>query len=176
MMALHARTSDGGLALSPLELSIEPGFFSGGAGAYSTAGDYLRFLRALLRGGELDGERILAPETTELMFSDHLNGAPLPEIMRSALPELTNDVPALPVPQGWGLGLNLLLQDIPGMRRAGTGSWAGLFNCYYWIDRATGVTARDLHPGPAVLRRPHRADHARTQRCRLQRSGGRDPR
>ena len=144
MMALHARASDGGLALSPLELSIDPGFFSGGAGAYSTAGDYLRFLRALLRGGELDGERILAPETTELMFSDHLNGAPLPEIMRSALPELTNDVPALPVPQGWGLGLNLLLQDIPGMRRAGTGSWAGLFNCYYWIDRATGVTAAIL--------------------------------
>jgi len=141
MMALHAREPDGGLALSPLELSIEPGFFSGGAGAYSTAGDYLRFMRALLRGGELDGERILAPETTELMFSDHLNGAPLPEIMRSALPELTNDVPALPVPQGWGLGLNLLLEDIPGMRRAGTGSWAGLFNCYYWIDRATGVTA-----------------------------------
>jgi hypothetical protein len=27
------------------------------------------------------------------------------------------------------------------MRRAGTGSWAGLFNCYYWIDRATGVSA-----------------------------------
>jgi methyl acetate hydrolase len=141
MMALHARGSDGGLAVSPLELSVEPGFFSGGAGAYSTAGDYLRFLRALLRGGELDGERILAPETTELMFGDHLNGAPLPEIMRSALPELTNDVPALPIPQGWGLGLNLLLEDIPGMRRAGTGSWAGLFNCYYWIDRATGVTA-----------------------------------
>lgn len=144
MMALHTREPDGGLAVSPLELSIEPGFFSGGAGAYSTAGDYLRFLRALLRGGELDGERILAPETIELMFGDHLNGAPLPEIIRSALPELTNDVPALPMPQGWGLGLNLLLQDIPGMRRAGTGSWAGLFNCYYWIDRTTGVTAAVL--------------------------------
>jgi methyl acetate hydrolase len=25
------------------------------------------------------------------------------------------------------------------MRRAGTGDWAGLFNCYYWIDRTTGV-------------------------------------
>ena len=144
MMALHARGPDGGLAISPLELSIEPGFFAGGAGAYSTAGDYLRFLRALLRGGELGGVRILAQETTELMFGDHLNGAPLPEIMRSALPELTNDVPVLPVPQGWGLGLNLLLEDIPGMRRAGTGSWAGLFNCYYWIDRATGITAAIL--------------------------------
>jgi CubicO group peptidase (beta-lactamase class C family) len=141
MMELHARAPDGGLARSPFESSIEPGFFSGGGGAYSTAGDYLRFLRALLCGGELDGERILRPETVELAFSDHLAGAPLPEIMRSAMPELTNDVPSLPVRQGWGLGFNLLLEDIPGMRRAGTGSWAGLFNCYYWIDHATGVTA-----------------------------------
>ena len=140
LMDLHARAPDGALALSPIELPREPEFFSGGAGAYSTAGDYLRFMRALLRDGELDGERILRPETVELMFSDHLSGAPLPEIMRSAVPELTNDVPSLPVRQGWGLGFNLLLEDIPGMRRAGTGSWAGLFNCYYWIDHATGVT------------------------------------
>lgn len=139
-MDLHARAPDGALALSSIELPREPEFFSGGAGAYSTAGDYLRFMRALLRDGELDGERILRPETVELMFSDHLSGAPLPEIMRSAVPELTNDVPSLPVRQGWGLGFNLLLEDIPGMRRAGTGSWAGLFNCYYWIDHATGVT------------------------------------
>jgi CubicO group peptidase (beta-lactamase class C family) len=59
--------------------------------------------------------------------------------MRSAIPELTNEVPALPFRQGWGLGLALVLEDVPGMRRAGTGSWAGLFNCYYWIDRTTGL-------------------------------------
>ena len=139
MMALHARTADGALALSPLEMPREPEFFSGGAGAYATAGDYLRFMRALLRGGELDGERVLRPETVELAFSDHLHGAPLPTAMRSAIPELTNEVPALPFRQGWGLGLALVLEDVPGMRRAGTGSWAGLFNCYYWIDRTTGL-------------------------------------
>jgi len=37
--------------------------------------------------------------------------------------------------RGFGLGLHLVLEDIPGMRHAGTGDWAGLFNCYYWIDR-----------------------------------------
>jgi methyl acetate hydrolase len=141
MMALHARTLDGGLELSPIELPREPEFLSGGGGAYSTAGDYLRFMRAILREGELDGERVLRPETVKLMFTDHLAGAPLPEIMRSAIPELTNDVPALPFKQGWGLGLSLLLEDIPGMRRSGTGNWAGLFNCYYWIDPATGFAA-----------------------------------
>ena len=32
-----------------------------------------------------------------------------------------------------------MLEDIPGMRRAGTASWSGLADCYYWIDRAMGI-------------------------------------
>jgi methyl acetate hydrolase len=139
MMALHFRMPDGGLVQNSLDLP-EPEFWSGGGGAYATASDYLRFLRALLRGGELDGERILRPETVELAFNDHLAGVELPEVMHSAIPELCNDVPSLPVAQSFGLGFHLVLENIPGMRRAGTGDWAGLFNCYYWIDRAAGVT------------------------------------
>lgn len=45
---------------------------SGGAGMLSTAGDYTRFLQMLLNRGELDGQRILAPKTVELMTADHL--------------------------------------------------------------------------------------------------------
>jgi methyl acetate hydrolase len=141
LMGIHERTPDGGLAPSDIEILEDPELAFGGEGAYATAGDYVRFLRAVLRGGELDGARILRPETVDLMFTDHLEGAPLPEIMRSAIPELTNDVPALPFRQGWGLGFHLLLEDIPGMRRAGTGDWAGLFNSYYWVDRTSGITA-----------------------------------
>jgi CubicO group peptidase (beta-lactamase class C family) len=122
----------------------EPEFFSGGAGAFATAGDYLRFMRALLRGGELDGERLLRAETVDLAFADHLQGAPLPDVIRSAVPELCNDIPSLPVAQGFGLGFHLVLEDLPGMRRAGTGDWAGLCNCYYWIDRASGVAGAFL--------------------------------
>jgi methyl acetate hydrolase len=140
LMAIHARQPDGGLGLSTIELSEEPEIAFGGEGAYGTAGDYTRFLRALLGGGELDGARILAPETVALMFQDHLDGLQLPEYMPSAIPELTNDVPSLPFRQGWGLGLHLLLEDIPGMRKAGSGDWAGLFNCYYWVDPASGIT------------------------------------
>lgn len=138
MMEVHSRTRDGGLVRAPWD-SPEPEFHSGGAGAYATAADYLRFMRALLRGGELDGERILSAEMVELAFTDHLGGVELPAVLRSAIPELTNDVPSLPVAQGWGLGFHLVLEDLPGMRRAGTGDWAGLCNCYYWIDRAAGV-------------------------------------
>ena len=101
-------------------------------------------MRALLRGGELDGESVLRPETVELAFTDHLHGAPLPELTRSAIPELCNDIPTWPVAQGWGLGFHLVLEDVPEMRRAGTGDWAGLCNCYFWIDRSTGVAGAFL--------------------------------
>ena len=77
-------------------MPAEPDLAFGGEGAYATAGDYIRFLRAVLRGGELDGARILQPETVGLMFTDHLDGIPLPEVMESALPELTNTSPACP--------------------------------------------------------------------------------
>ena len=45
---------------------------SGGGGMVSTAQDYLRFARMLLNGGGLDGVRILAPATVQLMTANHL--------------------------------------------------------------------------------------------------------
>jgi CubicO group peptidase (beta-lactamase class C family) len=144
LMRVHSRTADGTLAVSEFELPTEPEYYSGGAGALSTGPDYLRFMRAMLRGGELDGERILNPETVELAFSEHLDGLSLPELMVSTVPELSNDVPAMPFKQGFGYGFHLVFEDIPGMRHAGTGDWAGLFNCFYWIDRSTGVAGSFL--------------------------------
>lgn len=141
MMAVHMRTAEGGLEVTELDLPPDPEFLGGGSGAYATARDHGRFLRALLRGGELDGRRILREETAALLFTDHIEGIVQPEVMRSAVPELTNDVPSLPIRQGWGLGLHLRHEALPGMRAAGSADWAGLFNCYYWVDRASGISA-----------------------------------
>jgi CubicO group peptidase (beta-lactamase class C family) len=139
LMPIRARQADGTLAPSGLELAAAPEFQPGGHGAYGTPADYGRFVRALLRGGDLDGTRILRPETTELMFSDQLRGIPMPTSMPAVMPEWSNEVPAPPTRQTWGLGLQVSLEDLPGMRPAGTGSWAGIFNSYYWIDRKTGI-------------------------------------
>ncbi len=142
LMAVHERRADGSLARSSVALPAEQEFWSAGGGLYSTAGDYTRFLRAILRGGELDGERVLTAESVALALSDQLNGAPLPaDGSHAAVPELTNDVPALPFEQGFGLGYSLVLEDIPQMRRAGTGNWAGLCNSYFQVDPASGLTA-----------------------------------
>jgi methyl acetate hydrolase len=139
LLPIRARAEDGGLQATELDLPTEPEWDAAGHGSYGTAGDYARFIRAWLNDGELDGRRVLSAETVTTAFEDHIEGIPMPEVMRSCMPELSADVPALPVPQGFGLGFHLVKVDIPGMRSAGTGAWSGIFNTYYWIDRSVGI-------------------------------------
>jgi methyl acetate hydrolase len=139
LLPIRLRAADGTLQPTEIELPAEPEWDAAGHGSYGTARDYARFMRAWLNDGELDGRRVLNADTVATALEDHIEGIPLPDVMRSCVPELSNDVPALPVPQGWGLGFHLVKADVPGMRSAGTGDWAGIFNTYYWIDRAAGV-------------------------------------
>ncbi|HUP98993.1 MAG TPA: serine hydrolase domain-containing protein [Aeromicrobium sp.] len=141
LMPMFARMPGGELVDFEMPLPPDPEWWSGGHGLHGTAADYGRFMRAILRGGELDGARILKEETVELAFTDSLGGVPLPDGMPTADPMLSNDVPAYPFAEGWGLGFHLTLEDVPDARRAGTGDWAGLYNLYYFIDRTTGVAA-----------------------------------
>ena len=139
LMPIRMRAADGSRQPTDLDLPGEFDWEAGGHGSYGTACDYGRFIRGWLGDGELDGTRILKAETVELALQDHIAAIPMPEIMKSCMPELSNDVPSLPFPQGWGLGFHLTKVDLPGMRSAGTGDWAGIFNTYYWIDRSAGV-------------------------------------
>jgi len=139
LMPMHSRMPDGSLAPNGVEMPIPPEVHSGGGGSYSTVGDYARFMRALLRGGELDGTRVLSEASVDLMFTPSLGDVSLPPGITSSDPALTNDVEFPPVPQDFSLGLHLFNVDLPGLRKAGSGDWSGLTNCYYWIDRASGV-------------------------------------
>ncbi|REJ76922.1 MAG: class A beta-lactamase-related serine hydrolase [Acidobacteria bacterium] len=70
---LYVPNRDGVLEVQPEdEYLTKPTLLSGGGGMVSTAIDYMRFAQMLLNGGELDGVRILKPETVELMHQDHL--------------------------------------------------------------------------------------------------------
>ena len=51
-----------------------PRIHGGGGGLVSSASDYLRFMTMLLRGGELDGVRLVSNRTLELMTRNHLPG------------------------------------------------------------------------------------------------------
>jgi CubicO group peptidase (beta-lactamase class C family) len=60
--------------------------------------------------------------------------------MVSSNPALTLDHEPLPgQPKRWGLGLLLNENPGPDGRSAGSGAWAGLANCYYWLDPIHGV-------------------------------------
>jgi CubicO group peptidase (beta-lactamase class C family) len=61
-----------GQPIKVIDIAKEPKNDSGGAGAVSTAADYLRFSQMLLNGGQLDGARVLSRTTVALMTSDHL--------------------------------------------------------------------------------------------------------
>lgn len=141
LLPVRFRAPDGNLVETDLDLAAEPEWDAAGHGSYGTISDYGRFARAWLNGGELDGTRILKEETVDLALRDHLDGAPLPKKMEPTIPELTNPVELLDVPQGWGLGFHLYFVDLPGMRSAGSADWSGLFNSFFWIDRKAGIAA-----------------------------------
>src|SRR5690606_14317172 len=54
--------------------------FAGGAGLLSSARDYARFLEAVRRGGELDGARILSPQSVALMRTNQIGGLRGPDL------------------------------------------------------------------------------------------------
>jgi CubicO group peptidase (beta-lactamase class C family) len=135
LLRLMQRQPDGTLAPSPHDLPPTSEWDAAGHGSYGTVQDYGRFVQAWLN----DGAGILEPATVRAALQDHLGQIRLPALIKSVVPELSSDVPLLPVSQTWGLGFHLVLADLPGMRSNGTGDWAGLFNSYYWIDRSKGI-------------------------------------
>ena len=153
---VHQREGDR-LVPQPFPPLATPEFFAGGGGLSSTAGDYLRFVAMLLGGGSGNGARILKPESVALMNRNHTGELPA-GVLKTAMPQLTNDVDFFPgAPIRWGLGYMLNLDPGPNGRTAGTASWAGLFNSYYWLDPARhigGVILTQILPfaDPAVVR------------------------
>ena len=72
LAALYRQTPGGELVPQASEYLTKPTLLSGGGGLVSTAMDYARFCQMLLNGGELDGVRILKPETVALMHTSQL--------------------------------------------------------------------------------------------------------
>jgi CubicO group peptidase (beta-lactamase class C family) len=137
--SLHVRKADGTLVPQPAEKRKVPTAFSGGAGIYSTAPDYLALLQALLNGGSRAGASILRPETVALMGANQIGNLEA-GILKTTNPALSKDVDFFPgVRLRWGLGHMINIDPVPDGRRAGSLTWAGLFNTYYWIDPASRI-------------------------------------
>jgi CubicO group peptidase (beta-lactamase class C family) len=137
---VHMRGEDGGWLATDFDWSQKPEWWAGGHGLYSTPRDYLAFQRMLLAGGTLGDAQILEQATVDAAFTNQIGSLDFPAEMPSADPQSSADVNLGPGLK-WGLGLLLNTQQQPGMRAAGSGAWAGLFNTHFWVDPSSGVTA-----------------------------------
>ncbi|TDV05478.1 serine hydrolase domain-containing protein [Paraburkholderia caballeronis] len=136
----YNREADGALKPAPFEMNQRPEFFMGGGGLFSTPRDYLAFLQALVRGGEYGGARILRPDTVAAMFQNQIGALDVVE-MKTAEPAYSRSFDQFPgMAHKWGLSFDLNTQPGPHGRSAGSASWAGLLNCYFWIDPVRHVT------------------------------------
>jgi CubicO group peptidase (beta-lactamase class C family) len=115
-------------------VSRAPGLPSGGGGLYSTAGDYLRFAQMLLNGGELNGVRILAPSTVQLMRSNHL-----PERLMTG----KFGIGLYTMQPGLGFGYDFAVFEDPvkfgSPAGKGTYLWDGVAGTWFWIDPANNL-------------------------------------
>jgi len=115
-----------------------PKLLSGGGGLVGTAADYMRFANMLVNRGELDGARILAPKTIDLMASNHLPGdSDLTEMSRSLFSESTN------AGVGFGLGFAVVFDPPKTLVPCSLGEfyWGGAASTAFWVDPMEDVTA-----------------------------------
>ena len=135
---VHLRNEGGGYKLNPAVLGGGE-FQMGGGGLSGTADDYARFVRMMLRGGELDGQRLLKEETVAEMSRNQV-GTLRAGYMGSVMPDFAPPFDTFPDQHtGWGLGFLINPEQGPNGRSPGSLAWAGIFNSYYWIDPAKGV-------------------------------------
>jgi len=106
-----------------------PPFEDGGGGLVSTAIDYARFCQMILNRGELNGARILAPATIELMATN---------VIPDAVLATRNPMRLLPFNPAFGFGLGFSVFNDPrrmgSVEGRGTLAWGGMGGTWFWID------------------------------------------
>ena len=143
---IHAIGEDGKLHPNPQmfgllgsDPTVPPVLPLGGAGLFSTAEDYTQFAQMLANDGELNGVRILAPRTVEMMRTSHLS----PQAETTMTPGL-----------GFGLDFAVVLDSAAAGEPSREGSyyWSGAAGTWFWIDPETDLVFVGMiqHQGPAI--------------------------
>lgn len=101
-------------------------YTAGCGGLFSTLHDYDRFAYMLLNGGEVDGVRVLQPETVRLMG-------------RQGSPDYPDPDPGCT----WGLGMKIRKdpQKAKSACTAGTFGWSGAFGTHFFVSPKDHLSA-----------------------------------
>ena len=103
---------------------------SGGGGLVSTILDYTRFIRMIVGGGSLDGVRILAPETLELMRTNQLPAGVGVQFPLWQMPDTV-----------FGLGFAIKTAPAAGEPETAIGEyhWGGIAGTHSWMAPAADI-------------------------------------
>ncbi|MEU0076058.1 serine hydrolase domain-containing protein [Streptomyces sp. NPDC006332] len=138
---LYGDADGGGIEPIPgLPLHGRPRFLSGSGGLAASAHDVHRFMELLRRRGELDGVRLLAPETVDLMTSNHLPGG---DDLRAVGSKPAHDEPGNDG-VGFGLGVSVVIDPSRTLAPAGPGTfgWSGVATTTFWVDPSRDLTVQ----------------------------------
>ena len=133
---VYFRDSEGSYSdiTSKITLGFNP-FHYGGGGITSTLSDYLKILSFFLRVMNSDGEDSIVSH----MFQNQIGNLAISPL-KSFNKNLALDYDIYPgVEKYWGYGLLINKEPIPKKREAGSGSWAGVLNTFFWIDPKSDV-------------------------------------
>jgi CubicO group peptidase (beta-lactamase class C family) len=132
LAALYSPSSSGGIrrADEAGDVAIKgTSYLAGGHGLVGSMDDYHRFTQFLLRGGELDGVRLLSPRTLAYMTRNHLPGG--------------GDLAVGGKPgQGFGLGFAVLADPVASgtISTPGEFGWGGVASTTFWVDPVEQLT------------------------------------
>ena len=139
LASVNARGADGHFGAFELAPPAHPEFYGMGHSLYSTAGDYMRFIRMFLNKGALDGKRVLSEKGVQTMLSNQIGDLRVGKLTTAA-PPITADVDLFPgTLKTHSMGFMRVEGDVPGMRSAGSQGWAGVLNTHFWFDPARDV-------------------------------------
>ena len=107
----------------------------GGHGLYGTTGEYMKFIRMILNDGNGTYGRVLKAETVAARAQNGLGTLKVPG-WQTSMPTLSNSGDFFPgASKSWAYSFQVNDHQLPTGRTAGSLSWAGLANSFYWIDR-----------------------------------------
>jgi methyl acetate hydrolase len=134
LSSVRMRGEDGFFTDFELAPPSRPAFYGMGHALYSTAPDYMRFLRMYLNKGQLDGHRILSEAGLARWLTNQIGDTSI-ALLKTAAPSITADAEFFPgLKKSHSMGFQRIDEDVPGMRSAGSQFWAGVCNTHFWFD------------------------------------------
>ena len=144
LVSWYQRENDGRLKESPRKMTslAIPKDFAGGDGLYSTPEDYVLFMQMILRRGRGPANRqILRADTVDLMTTNQIGNLSAGKL-KTVYARSSSDMDMHPGhTDGFGYGFLINSEGYEGGRAAGSLTWAGIANTYFWIDPKSKLCA-----------------------------------